>query len=46
MSAEIEARAPGRLAEVTEAVAAAIAERHGAGVVSAPMQAIVLSATH
>ena len=45
MSAEIEARAPGRLAEITAAVAAAIAERHGAGPLTAPMQAIVFSAT-
>lgn len=45
MSAEIEARAPGRLEAITGAVAAAITERHGAGPVTAPMQAIVLVAT-
>jgi ubiquinone/menaquinone biosynthesis C-methylase UbiE len=41
---EIEARAPGTLAAVTERVASAIAERHGHGEVSGKIQAHVVTA--
>jgi hypothetical protein len=41
---EIEARAPGRLAEVTEDAAAFIAARLGAGAIAAPMQAHIVEA--
>ncbi len=40
---EIEARDPKRLQEVTDAAAAAIAQRFGAGPVDAKIQAIVVS---
>lgn len=42
---EIESRAPGQLEAVTEAVAAAIAKRHGEGAVAAKIQAHVMVAT-
>lgn len=41
---EIEARAPGRLDEITDAVAATIAARHGAGEVAAKIQAHIITA--
>lgn len=41
---EIEARAPGGLAEVTRAVEAALARRHGEGPVEGPISAIVVTA--
>jgi len=41
---EIEQRAPGRLDELTEIAAAAVADRFGSGLVEAKMQAIVFEA--
>ena len=45
LAGEIEARAPGTLAAVTDEVAAAIAARLGAGVVDTKMQAVLFDAT-
>jgi ubiquinone/menaquinone biosynthesis C-methylase UbiE len=45
LRSEIEARAPGRLAEITDTVAAVIASRHGEGAVAAKIQAHVIVAT-
>ena len=42
---EIEQRAPGRLAEITELARQAVAAAHGSGPVEAPMQALVFAAT-
>ncbi len=41
---EIEARAPGGLQAVTDAVAAALAARYGSGAIEAPMQAYIVTA--
>ncbi|QMV00564.1 methyltransferase domain-containing protein [Devosia sp. D6-9] len=43
---EIEERAPGTLAEVTEKVAAAIARKHGSGEVAAKIQAHIVTAVN
>ena len=40
---EIEARAPGRLDEITEAVAADLARRHGPGEIVLPIQALLIA---
>ncbi|HYC63728.1 MAG TPA: methyltransferase domain-containing protein [Reyranellaceae bacterium] len=45
LRAEIEARGPGRLAEVTETVAEAVAREFGSGPLEAPMQALMVTAT-
>jgi SAM-dependent methyltransferase len=44
MRAEIEAAAPGRLAETTEAATAAVAAKYGEGSIDGKIQAIVVSA--
>ncbi|MFT3972606.1 MAG: hypothetical protein QM699_03915 [Amaricoccus sp.] len=41
---EIEARAPGELAAVTERVASALEARHGPGALSGKIQALVMTA--
>jgi hypothetical protein len=44
LRSHIESHAPGRLEEITEAVAAALAEKFGKGPIDAPMQAILFTA--
>ncbi len=44
LRAEIEARAPGQLAEVTNRAAASVAARFGQGPISQPMQALIVTA--
>jgi ubiquinone/menaquinone biosynthesis C-methylase UbiE len=44
LRAEIEQRAPGRLAEITDLARQAVAAAHGSGPVEAPMQALVFEA--
>jgi hypothetical protein len=44
LRSHIEAHAPDRLEEITEAVAAALAEKFGTGPIDAPMQAILFTA--
>jgi hypothetical protein len=44
LRSHIESHAPGRLEEITEAVAAALAEKFGTGPIDAPMQAILFTA--
>ena len=46
LAGEIEARAPGALARVTEQVTAALAQRHGAGVIEGAIQAHRFIALH
>ena len=44
LRSHIESHAPDRLEELTEAVAAALAEKFGTGPINAPMQAILFTA--
>jgi hypothetical protein len=44
LRSHIEAHAPDRLEEITEAVVAALAEKFGTGPIDAPMQAILFTA--
>lgn len=43
LRSHIESHAPGRLEEITGAVAAALAEKFGTGPIDAPMQAILFT---